>query len=320
MRIRLVTKLIGLSLIGTVTVGVAAGSIFLALNRVEAVYGEVALKLQAAHQAATALNAALYRMSAAARGYVLDPSPSVRNNFIESAGDLSAQIENIRAYTDDPEVLDHVARAEEMAAAYIQALESMMALRDDGLVSQATNVLKNEAMPTGEAIVSASSQAAQRLQILAEEATLEAQRQADLARLIGAAVTSVGVVLSVAIGVPVARSLAGPIRQLSEVALQVAEGNLAVAELPVRGRDEVADLARAVNTMLASLRTLIQELTASAATLGQASDALGAVAAQATEAADQVAVSMDQVAAGGSSQAAAADEVQQTMQQLQEAI
>ncbi len=320
MRIRLVTKLIGLSLIGTVTVGVAAGSIFLALNRVEAVYGEVALQIQPAHQAATALNAALYRMSAAARGYVIDPSADVRAHFADAYGDVAAHIAEIRAHTDDPVVLQHVAEAQDLAGTYAEAMQKMMDLRDDGLVSQATTVLKNEVIPVNEKIIAATGQAAARLQLLAEEATLEAQRQAASARLIGAAVTSLGVALALAIGIPVARSLANPVRQLSQVALQVAAGDLTVAELPVRGGDEVADLTRAVNTMLASLRTLIRELAASAATLGDASEALGAVAAQATQAADQVAGSMEQVAAGGSSQAAAAAEVQQTMQQLQEAI
>jgi len=320
MRIRLVARLIGLSLIGTVTVGIAAGSIFLSLNRVEAVYSEVALKLQPAHQAATALNADLHRMSAAARGYVLDPSVAVREGFTDATGDLQARLEQLRAYTDDPVVLQHVSDAETLAAAYTEALEEMMSLRDQGLVSQATHVLKDKVVPVGLEIVGAATRAANQLQTLAEEATREAQRQADAARLIGAAVTTLGAVLAVAIGIPMARSLANPIQQLSRLALQVAEGNLAVEELAVRGNDEVAALTRAVNTMLASLRTLIRELEESAATLGDAATVLGEVAAQATHAADEVAVSMDQVAEGGNSQAAAAVEVQKTMQMLQDAV
>ena len=84
---------------------------------------------------------------------------------------------------------------------------------------------------------------------------------ADLALLARVlAVTSrVGVLVSAGIGAVAASGVLRPIRRTRAAVREVTSGDL-YAELPVRGNDELAELARAFNRMTAALRRTVGEL------------------------------------------------------------
>ncbi len=72
-------------------------------------------------------------------------------------------------------------------------------------------------------------------------------------------ITLAGVALAVVISLVVSRRLSTPVRALVKASRRVAEGDLE-AQVPVRSRDEIGELARAFNSMAAALKARDEQL------------------------------------------------------------
>lgn len=101
---------------------------------------------------------------------------------------------------------------------------------------------------------------------------------------------------------------------------RVADGDLTMEELPVRGDDEVGQLSRAFNLMVARLRELLAHVADSTRAVIGAAQHLTSNSEQAARGAEGAAVAVGQMASGAADQARVAGDVRGTMQQLQEAI
>lgn len=82
-----------------------------------------------------------------------------------------------------------------------------------------------------------------------------------------------------------------PLLQIVETANQVAKENLNVKPIKVRGKDEVAQLGGAVNSMVNSLRALILEIDHSATSLASSAEEMTASLEETTSAANYMATS-----------------------------
>jgi methyl-accepting chemotaxis protein len=130
--------------------------------------------------------------------------------------------------------------------------------------------------------------------------TVEAKTEADAsqstyrsARLLLLLVIGVGLVLGIGLALIVSRSIVRPLRKVSEVIQGLAGGDLTRTS-DVTSRDEVGQMATALDTALGSLRTTVAGLASSADTLAGSSEELSAtnnqIAASAEEASAQAAV------------------------------
>lgn len=109
---------------------------------------------------------------------------------------------------------------------------------------------------------------------LAKEATLQVKESTATASRNILILIVISLTLSAAFGWWIAQQLSGPIRRISDVAKQVAAGNLKVTPLRLERRDELGELAGSVDLMLDSLKSLIHQLSESAYVVGGSSRAL----------------------------------------------
>jgi methyl-accepting chemotaxis protein len=135
---------------------------------------------------------------------------------------------------------------------------------------------------------------AQRLDAAAND-TYTSGRTQTLAVLFG------GLLLAGAAGFVIARMIARPLRKSVTVLDAVAKGDLA-QHLDVDSKDEVGQMATALNTTVSTLRNAMQAITENASMLASASQELSAVS-------QQLASSAEESAAQATSASAAADEV-----------
>lgn len=136
----------------------------------------------------------------------------------------------------------------------------------------------------------------QRVANASEAASAESAAVAKQSELVVIGMAVLAMLLGVSIAIYLSRSISRPVHLAAATAVRVARGDLAVAELQVRTRDEVEEMARAFNQMVLNLRQLIGGVTASAESVLAASEELSAA----------------------SEQARVADEVRKTMEQLQQ--
>ena len=122
-------------------------------------------------------------------------------------------------------------------------------------------------------------------------------------------VTIVGVIIAVMLGVIVAliitRLISRPIIATAEIAKKISEGDL-TATLEVKSRDEVGDMATAMNLMVENLRNVVSDVTKASDNVSSGSQEMSATAQQLSQ--------------GASEQAASAEETTSSMEQMTSSI
>lgn len=107
-----------------------------------------------------------------------------------------------------------------------------------------------------------------------------------------------------------------PLRKLTEVANQVAGGDLRLEAIQTRARDEVSDLTHSLNTMVTSLRQLIQQVDVTAIHVHNSSQDLLHSADEVMDTTDHVTTSMGGLADGAQLQVRVAEECLTSMEEV----
>lgn len=148
----------------------------------------------------------------------------------------------------------------------------------------------------------------------------QAQREMQNTIVLGTVMIAVWLLVAFIIARTIVRPVTAALARFGVLVGRVAEGDLTMEELPVRGDDEVARLSRAFNQMVTRLRELLAHVADSTrAVLGAAED-LTSNSEQAARGAEGAAAAIGQMASGAADQARVAGDVRGTMEQLQEAI
>ncbi|WMM34161.1 methyl-accepting chemotaxis protein [Shouchella clausii] len=116
----------------------------------------------------------------------------------------------------------------------------------------------------------------------------------------------------------VVNGLLKPLKQVVQVTNKVADGDLAVPSLEVRSKDEVGQMATALNQMVQSLRGLIQNMAYASEQVAASSQQVAAASNQTEQAANEVVAVMGDMAEGARvSQQAAEDTAKATEENAQ---
>ncbi|OAB43918.1 methyl-accepting chemotaxis protein [Paenibacillus antarcticus] len=123
------------------------------------------------------------------------------------------------------------------------------------------------------------------------------------------------IVLFVALTIYLVRITLRPIRKLSELSRQVADGDLSVM-IPVKNQDEVGILSDNFNTMISNIRQLVLNVQSTSLNVTSSSNALTMSAEQTSKAAEEIAGSVQEVAYGSETQMQSAMESQIAMEEM----
>ncbi|HSN69520.1 MAG TPA: methyl-accepting chemotaxis protein [Thermoanaerobaculia bacterium] len=127
----------------------------------------------------------------------------------------------------------------------------------------------------------------------------------ETTRNISVASIAIGLLLTFAVGTYIIRSVVGPLRGAVDVAEKVASGDLR-QRIEARGRDETAQLATSLQTMITRLSEVIGEVRAGADALGTASG--------------QVSATSQALAQGTGEQAAGVEETTSSLEEMSASI
>ncbi len=114
-------------------------------------------------------------------------------------------------------------------------------------------------------------------------------------KVVFAVLTIAGLALAAFICLSFAGRITEPIMGLESHAVQLAEGNLTMKDLPVNSADEIGSLTRAFNTMSGNLRKLISQMASTSEQVAASSEELTANAQQSAEASVHVAETVGEV-------------------------
>lgn len=125
---------------------------------------------------------------------------------------------------------------------------------------------------------------------------------------------------SIALANLLSRRLSQPIVAVTNMAQEVANGNLTLQKLEVKSRDELGQLAQAFNTMTEHLLSLVRQVSSSSSQVAASSQQLTAGAEQSAQASNEVAASITEVAYGAEQQINAVSEVSAIVQEMSSSI
>jgi len=106
------------------------------------------------------------------------------------------------------------------------------------------------------------------------------------------------------------------IAEVSEVAMQIARGDLRVKDLNINSNDEIGKMAKAMDQMTSSLNQLVRKVASAAEQLAASSEQLTASAQQSAEASNMVAGTVMQMAEGASRQTESVTDAAVIIQQM----
>lgn len=129
-----------------------------------------------------------------------------------------------------------------------------------------------------------------------------------------------GLLIAIVTSAYISSRLVRPLIQITQVVGQVSTGQLNVEELPIKSKDELGKLGRAVNEMIRGLQTLITKVQQASEQVAIASHSVSNHTIHISESASQADVSIRQVAAGAENQAQGTDESAKAVEEVAESI
>lgn len=158
-----------------------------------------------------------------------------------------------------------------------------------------------------------------------ELAIMETEKAANEKLVAGAKqtfilVSIVAVALAIAIGWLLSRAIVTPMRAMARLAVQIAACDLTVADVKVKTRDEIGQLARALNEMKHNLRTVIDQVDKSAGMVAASAQELSANSEQVSKSSEYITSLSQNIAEGTVTQVESVERSVDALERMSEAL
>lgn len=117
------------------------------------------------------------------------------------------------------------------------------------------------------------------------------------------AVGAAAVALAIGVGLLLSRAILGPVRGMVQLAERIAACDLSGEDVKARSRDEIGQLAEALNGMKRNLQAVIRQVDGSAGLVAAAAETLSANSEQVSRSSEHITVMSQQIVTGTGSQA-----------------
>ncbi|WP_010289550.1 methyl-accepting chemotaxis protein [Kurthia massiliensis] len=175
---------------------------------------------------------------------------------------------------------------------------------------------KNELHPVGEKMLKETQDFADGTANTLKEKSNENAKAAQTSFTLLVILMVITIIISVAIAIFFARFLTRPIEKLSQATKEVAAGNLAVKEVFIDSKDELAELAHSFNTMIHQLQKLVGNVSQSSTFVAASAQQLLASTEQSSKATQHITSSIQEVASGSRLQEEHITNNQQTLEEI----
>lgn len=233
--------------------------------------------------------------------YLQERKEEHKNAVVEALDRTNQNLEKLAEWTTDPQSLSILESVKSMFAKIEDNARQIISLEEDGGSGQ-YSALVSENSRTGLFLrTNVNDFVSNELKIqkdVREQLVKRANsiRNANLLLCIAVAAASV------AAGSLYIGRITRTVRRIAESARLIAKGDLTLEPISVRNNDELKILAEAFNDMHANLRRILEKMTRTANDAASSADALKTVSEQNAKAIEQIAVSVQQVAAGAAVQ------------------
>lgn len=305
-------KLIGGFLLVALLMLTVTGLSYFSLRSMKGSFDELVNKRVQMLSHAERIQAAGLQQNDYMREYFLNQTPASVQRMQTSNTRIIELIDETLPLLDKEEEKASYGKLKEMAQDYKARVDSILLLDHEKALREANFSLFPLAT---QIVVLAEGMAEEQLKLMTAE-QIRVEEAAKLDQTLNLAVSLFVVAASIAIGILCSMLISRPILRITEVAKQVAGGNLTIRSIGVRTKDEIRDLADAFEEMIRQLRSIISKveegadhMVASSTMLSASAEQTSLATAQITEASQEVAVGAERQVQGSQDSARAMEEM-----------
>ena len=248
-----------------------------------------------------------YRAQAAGDSLIILNSSNGYNSF-------NQRLKAWRDATDNAKDIEDLELMLEYSSIYRNSMDEMLdnwKLLDQELLSMQTTLITFDEQITE--LVSAG--------IVATTQTVQEQGGAiGAARVTMQVLLFISILLAVVLTVFLVNGVIGPIRKIVVFADHIAQGDLGVQPLEVRGNDEIGKLTESINKMHSNIKSIIEQIKVSSEGVANTSGNLNQNAYETTKTTEEVARTVEQISEGAMEQANNTQKAQDDINALGETI
>lgn len=316
MRFTISKKLIGAFLLISVLFGLVSGVSYLQFFKVKDAYSDLLERQSAVLLYAKDTEGLVALQNSAIRGYLLNREKVNLETLESSEKQVAETIGKMKQLTENTEQQESIATIEKMNQQYKTNVDKVVSLVQQDKLDQALQVNKKEVNALGRDIRILANKIADTQQQLMLEAKDKVSVQVTWITNFVLLLSAGTVLLSILTGYLISRAISNPIITLTNTAKQIADGDLTVADIKVKNRDETGELAASFNQMKENLRTLLSQINVSSEQVASSAEELLASTEQVTQATNQVAMTIQDMANGATTTAQVCEESSKGMEEV----
>ena len=133
-------------------------------------------------------------------------------------------------------------------------------------------------------------------------------------------VNIVSIIIGLIIMLIVSRMISKQLKKIVSITTEISTGNLAVEQMNYEGKDEIGQLAKAVNTLSENMRNIIHKVLQASKSVSTSSEGLTMSAREVKEGSEQMVVTMEELATGAETQANSASNLSEQMKNFVDSV
>lgn len=222
------------------------------------------------------------------RGYMLYKNPAYLDELTAAEETFTERLELLDSIILNEDMRNLLKEIEEASESYSVVLDNITKEVNAGNEEKALQIATNGAQYQD--VITESIR-----NVIAYQTEAREQTEEELNRFLAnttiviIALIIAGVVASIVIITVINRMISKPVGRMTEALVEVSQGNFAIEQVTVNNRDEVGEMAAALNQMVGDLRSVIQRSRDSAVQLAVQSEELSASAEESLAASEMVA-------------------------------
>ncbi|MGR9048151.1 methyl-accepting chemotaxis protein [Halobacillus faecis] len=251
------------------------------------------------------------------RAYVLFEEESYREQFNEYTRESVEIQEELLSMSNTEEA----ERLVEQSNQWSQMVQNEVFNRfDRGNEETALQAMVEKVTPLGQGVMEGfENMALQREQMMEEEGQNILQA-GNTMMIIGSIISISSIIIGIVFALVIANRITNPVKKVVERMKQISEGDISQEPVHVKSKDEIGQLADAINDMQRSLNEVIQSVSFTSDRVSGQSEALTHSAYEVREGSEQIASTMQELSSGAESQANGATHLSDHMRTFVEKI
>lgn len=244
---------------------------------------------------------------------IISESERYVEEFEKTSQELDALIKDLEAYIRTEEEMDMFNTIQENDARLNEMFDEIVEVLDSDTLTVSETVMRRESSLLRETTLELVQELIEGTQSDQASAVSNANRSLNNSMIIlvvaGLGAVAIGSVFIFFISRNISRNL----NQVLHITSEVAEGHLAVESMDYDGKDEIGQLAGAVNSMKQSIREILLKVNDASKSVTSSSEELTQSSNEVKEGSEQIAVTMEELSSGAETQANSASDLSESM-------